>query len=247
MKDIVLWESKTARERETQHAQRLAAIHSVTTTPPELAQPSPRRLRWKKSLKVAAWCELFVLTAILIATVVLLVKAVPLARWVHEMRRDDIRHWSKRERETTDPEQRTKYERQRREMESRWWVAPGIVMSALLPLAGYCVNLIVHWFTHVRPFLVLLREGTAARGTVTASKRRLLLFPSVEFVFTTERGEQIRRMRTLHKSESGIFTVGSSVWVVYLPSRPKGAQIYGLKSALAEIEVRRGETNLRAP
>jgi len=102
------------------------------------------------------------------------------------------------------------------------------VLVELTPAAWF-------WFRHLRPTLLLLQQGAVARAIITNTRRTPLSRAMVEFSFTTECGEHVRRTNLIAKREAPLFNVSDSVWVLYLPRRPKVAIIYGCKFVGAEI------------
>lgn len=241
MKDIVLWQSTAARERKDQHLRTLVALHQSATPPPELLQPVPRKLRWKRSLKFAGVFEVVLLVFVLCGAV----WCTRLATQLYDEMVRDTRRWNERMREqagqTTDPDRKAKIEKSIREGEEveRKWAGLYVMMLAqiCMMMAGPVIHLSVSWFKQIRPELLLLREGTVVRASVVGRKNWFLLVPAVEFGFTTERGEHIRRSQPVLRAESPLFSVGDSAWVLHLPRRPKLARVYGLKSQIADIEI----------
>jgi hypothetical protein len=141
--------------------------------------------------------------------------------------------------QTTDPEKKAKIDKSIREGEEldRKWHTLYVVMLAVICMMAFVLPLAhatLNWFIHMRPGLILLRRGIPVRAVVVR-KKRWLLATHLEVGFTTERGESIRKKQILREKESSLFQSGSPVWMLYLPSRPKMACIYGLKSALAEV------------
>jgi hypothetical protein len=240
VKDIVFWQSATAREREKRHLSELAALHQSTVPPGELLRPVPRKLRWKKSLKFGVAFEVVFLVLALCMTIWFCMRVTrfdnEMAQFFHQSN-ERTRHKAA---QTTDPKEKAKLDKHVRESEEFdrklhtlhvVTLASICMMVFVFPLAHATLN----WFINVRPNLLLLRGGAPVRASIIQRKRTFPFFPAVEFGFTTDRGEHIRRTQLVVRSETLLFNVGDSVWVLYLPRRPKTAQIYGLKSALAEV------------
>lgn len=240
MKDVILWQSDAAREREKRYLAKLGALHQLATPPRELLLPVPRRLRWKSALKFWVGFDLVLLVAAICATIWCCMLATRLYNdTVHDIRlgNEKMRRYAT---QTTDPSKRAKAEksiREGEELERRWHALHTgmLVVIFLGVLAGPVSHVIESWFLHIQPDLILLREGTPVRGTVV-SKKRWFLAGHLEVGFTTERGESIRKKQVVREKEASLFQAGSPVWMLYLPRRPKRARIYGLKSACAEVE-----------
>jgi hypothetical protein len=218
----------------------LAALHQSKTPPGELLLPLPRKLRWRKSLKVIVGFD-----------AVLLMFGICPAIWfcILETRfyRDtvsDIRRWNEKTRQlaaqTNDTEQKAEAEKFIRENDNleRKWRTLYVVMLAIICMTTLifpAAHVGATWFVHVWPNLLLLREGAPVRADVIQRKRSLMFIPRLEFGFTTDRGKHIRRTQPVAWREAPLFNTGDSVWALYLPRRPKPATIYALKSAMAEI------------
>jgi len=240
MNDVILWQSAAARDREAQRLKALAALHQSMTPITELLQSIPRRLRWKKSLKIIVVFDL----AILVLGICAAIYLCTLETRFYGETTSEARRWNEKAlqhaAQANDPEQKAKAEKSIRDSEEverklcilHYALLASICFSMLVgPVGHVCLN----WFVHIRPSLLLLREGTPVRASVVQRKRTFLFVPAVEFGFTTDQGEHIRRTQPLARSEARLFSVGDSVWILYLPRRPKLACIYGLKSALARI------------
>jgi hypothetical protein len=240
VKDIVLWQSKAAREREERRLRELTSLHQLTIPPRELTGPVPRKLRWKRVLRFTVAFEATMVAFMASATIWLGIRT---AAFYREMERDAHQATEMLQRkaeQATDPERKARIEKAIRDGEDtdrRLLPAFGraLALVCVMPLLFFLVYSGLNWFFFIRPNLLLLRRGAPVRGSVIRQKRRLGFVPAVEFAFTTDRGEHIRRTQPVVRSEALLFNVGDSVWVLYLPRRPRTAQIYGLKSALAEV------------
>ena len=239
MKDIILWQSRGARERKERHLRELSLLHRSTMPPSELLQPVPRKLRWKRSLKFIVGFD----AALLACAIGLMIAAgIWITRFHNDVARESRRQNEKMRQvaaQSSDADKRAKAERAIREGEEfeRKWCALYVAMLAGVGLTFVApvFHVGVNWFIHIRPNLLLLREGAPVHASVIQRKRTYLLVPAVEFGFTADRGEHIRRTQPLARLEARLFGVGDSVWILYLPRRPKLACIYGLKSTLARI------------
>jgi hypothetical protein len=237
--DIILWQSAVAREREKWYLSELTALHQSATPPGELLLPSPRKARWKRTLKLLVGFEvMFLMLAVCMAIWGVIAETrfysdvVRDIRWNTEKMRADAA-------QSTDPEKAAKIANSLRNDEEllRKWrllhvgVLTFIFLGCLTAPVG---NLCMTWYLHARPELILLRLGTPVRATV-ASKKRWLLATRLEMSFTTDRGESIRKKQILREKEASPFQIGGHVWMLHLPRRPKCARLYGLKAALAEV------------
>jgi hypothetical protein len=239
VKDIILWQSIPAREREKQYLSQLSVLHQSTAPPRELSQRIPRTLRWKRSPKLIVGFDVAILVLAISVTIWCSILATRLHNdLVRDIRRgnEHMRHYAT---QATDPVEKAKAEKSLREgeeFERKWHglyfgMLTGIFLGAFV---GPVVHVCVDWFAHIRPELILLSRGIPVCATVV-SKRHWLVVMQLEVGFTTERGESIRKKQVLHEKEASLFQAGGSVWMLYLPLRPKMARIYGLKSSLAEV------------
>jgi hypothetical protein len=239
VKDIILWQSAAARKREEEYLTALSALHQSVYPPGELQLPVPRKLRWKRALKLAVAFD----AALLVAVICMSIKFCSMeAGFYSDMATENQRHIEKLRRETvqtTDPERRAKIQKSIRESEDfgrKWRLLNAALLTLILGtvLATPSLHMTLSWFTQIRPELILLRSGIPVRGTVV-SKKTWFLAKRLEIAFTTERGESIRKKQILRDREAGVFSNGSPLWMLYSPSRPTRAKIYGLRSALAEV------------
>ncbi len=100
-------------------------------------------------------------------------------------------------------------------------------------LIGFVTPLVMFWHL-VRREMILLRQGVPVRAIVTG-KRRWFLNARLETCFTTDRGESINKKQLIRQAEASLFQTGGSAWMLYLPSHPSRARVYGLKSTLIEV------------
>jgi len=239
VKDILLWQSTAAREREKRYLTALVALHQSTTPPSEVLSPVPRKLRWKNSLKFMMWTGVVYL--VFATTMLARICSMELALY-NDVATENQRSVEKLRRtagQTVDFETKAKIERSLRENQvyGRKLLLVHIAILAWvlgigLAYPGALVTFV--WFTTIRPELILLRNGIPVRAAVV-KQTPWILWKRIEMVFTTPSGESIRKKELVRTSESALFQIDSPVWMLYSPSRPSRAKIYGLKSALAEL------------
>ena len=239
MKDIILWQSATSRERAKRHLTGLSAIHRSTTPPSELMRDPPRKSRWKLFLKLIVTFQMVILAFWAYLVVWAIVTEVRFhSQIVEEIANADVRLRSDAA-QSTDPQKKAKIEsviRNDVEFMKKWRILNDEILAFIL--AGFCIspvgNLGITWFYHARPEIILLRRGLPVRAIIVGKKRRLL-GTRLEARFTTDRGEAICKRQFVRPAEALLFEIGSPVWMLYSPSRPSLAKIYGLKSALVEL------------
>jgi hypothetical protein len=238
MKDLVLWQSTAARERESRRLRDLAALHQSPDPPRELLQRLPRKLRLKIWMRWIMGFDVF-----------LLVFALVLSSWIiqvadrasqEEIRNtrlgnDRIRDYVS---QATDLEKKAKAEKTLREGEElvRKQSLDRIRVLAVICLIatfGPVLYFVLSWL-RLRPELNMLRLGTPARAVITARKDGLFV-SALQTSFTTDRGEVLQKWHVVFSSEVALFHEGSSIWMLYMPSRPNKMRIYGLKTTLAEV------------
>jgi hypothetical protein len=239
VKDIILWQSVAAREREEKYLRTLASLHQSVTPPSELLLPVPRKLHWKRTLKFIVGFD-----AVLLAfAICMMIKLCALESTSYkDVATESRRHLESLHREaahTPDLEKKAKIEKSIRDDEKfgrRWRLIHVAILVGIfgIVLVGPVTHVTLNWFIHIRPDLILLRSGVPARATVVGRKRWLLA-TYLEMGFTTERGESIRKKQIVREREAELFQAGSPAWMLYCPSRPSRARIYGLRSALAEV------------
>jgi hypothetical protein len=239
VKDIILWQSAAAREREKRYFTELRALHQSAIPPSELLLPIPRKLRWKRMLKFVMWLHVTLLAFV----TCMAIWCVDMETQFHNDVVQGLRQHSEIVRheatQKIDSQKRAKIEdsiREDEELLKKWRLLhAGILFAILLGvLACPVANLCMTWFIHARPELILLREGVPVRAAVIG-KKSWLLVTNLLLEFTTERGESIRKKQIVRKAEAPLFPIGALTWMLYSPSRPSRARMYGLKAALGEI------------
>lgn len=242
MKDIVLFESASARQRRGKHLQALLAIHQSDQLPPELLKPVRRKIRWKAPLRLMLAVDFAMIVFCLCFCIWFWAIARQAANtWTEEVARGErALRW--RIEQAVEPAARDKADRAIQEYEeqkAQFRRLEIVILTNILLFAVVfpIVYVVASWFRYVRPELLVLRTGRPARATITRCAHWLGIMRRIEFGFTTEQGAYIRRTQLVGGFEYPLFVAGDSVWVLYLPTHPKRAMVYGLKHQLAELTM----------
>lgn len=222
-------------EKRRQQLEEFTAIHRSETPPIELQQSCPRKIRWRSTAKILLKLEVSILIALLLTFGAWFVPKD--AREHQKLRRmhEQIRHETENVKSADQSKNAEERKRWAQEREQNLRMTE---MEVLRQVLAVCASLLLYfaisWAALVRPFGVLPRYGTCARGVVTGRRRGYGKWRTIEYAFTTDTGELMRNSWGTSKAVHDTLKDGQPVWILYLPRKPKRATVYGM-NGFAEV------------